>query len=86
MSLSLVDDAKEAIRETVRGLVNSGKRAYSHNVPFESAKRLVRDKAGSIAHNEANDAVREAIQDMTSNGELKAPDEPYEDWTLPAKT
>lgn len=85
LPMSLIDDAKEAVRETVRGLVSSGKRAYSQNVPFESGKRLVRDKAGSITENEATDAVLEAIGQMTTDGELNAPIEPHDDWTLRAK-
>jgi hypothetical protein len=77
-----IDDAKEAVRETIKEIVQNGGRAYSQNVPKEAADRLYRNGAGTVARDEAWNAVIRASEQMVQDGELVAPVMPHEDWRL----
>jgi hypothetical protein len=74
--------AADTVLDTIRNLVASGQRAYSHNVPTEAASALVRKGAGTIQLADAERMIKEAIVRLLEEGRLKASAEPHVDWTI----
>jgi hypothetical protein len=76
------EDAENAIREAMAGLVGTGKRAYSLSVPMEATRVLVAMGQGAITHQEASERIKKAIAALRSNGDLEAPAEGRFDWKI----
>jgi predicted nucleotide-binding protein len=74
--------AAKAVYAAIEGLVSAGQRAYAHSVPRAAASILVRQGAGRVGQNEANNDVRAAIVGLAKQGKIEAHAEPRYDWLI----
>jgi len=84
-TLSEIDDiqqAQEAVRDTIRGIVGSGGRPYWQNVSVGAEDQICRQSGDIITRRQAIDLVKRAIAEMKSDEKLYTPDEPWKDWVL----
>jgi len=63
-------DAREAVRDAIKTIVQSGTIAHAMNVPFEAEKILHSNCAGQITRVEANALVKQTLPKMVALGEL----------------
>jgi len=77
-----IQNAQEAVRDTIRGILRTGGRAYWQNVSVGAEDQIYRQSGGTITRGQASDLVKQAIDRLKSNDELDIPDEPWKDWSL----
>jgi hypothetical protein len=75
--------AETAVKDAIRELVAAGKRASSRNVPAEARRLLLAKGRGRVSPSDAEKRVRQAIERLRERKEIRAPEAPYNDWTLP---
>jgi hypothetical protein len=79
---SIDTEAESAIRDAIKALVQSGKRAYSLSVPLAAEKLLVARGEGKITSADASARIGPAIAAMAERGVLEAHAEGRFDWKL----
>jgi hypothetical protein len=74
--------AELAVKEAIAKLVADGKRPYSQNVPPEALRLLLEKARGRVSPADADKRVPQAIERLKDRKEIKAPNAPYNDWTV----
>ncbi len=74
--------AETAVKEAIQQLTGSGQRASSRNVPAEARRILLQKGRGRVAQAEADKRVLQAIERLRVRKEIRAPQAPFNDWTL----
>jgi hypothetical protein len=80
--MAVLDEAKIAIRETIRDLAGSGPSADWLAVPFDAAKRLYRSQNAFLSCEESLQEVGRAARTMEMAGELELPASFGQCWKL----
>jgi hypothetical protein len=74
--------AEETVKEAIRSLVASGKRANGGTVPLEAEKALMKKARPRISNTQGQIKVQQAIERLRARKEIKAPRDKQHDWVL----
>jgi RNase P protein component len=74
--------AEETVKEAIRSLGASGKRANSGTVALEAEKALMKKARPRISVTQAQNKVQQAIERLRVRKEIRAPRDKQHDWAL----